>query len=172
MSTLPTLVNFPVTPLQKDIPLMQTMASEIEKSAVTMENLCAALHAAGYETQLNGDEISVLRAGCFLSVKNYPEFSKLSIRAQMQVNEKISDGELNQLLADLNKNAFHLKISAFRWDDGCVALFFSHVVFYPFGLNLANFIFALRRVAEGTHTLLEGSIRGTRFEVVMAEDAE
>ena len=109
------------------------MPTEIEKAAVSVENLCAALDAAGYETQLSGDDISVSRAGCYLSIRNYPEFYNLSIQTQMQLNEKISDIDLHELLARLNQNAFHFKTSAFRWDDVCVVLFSRTWCFTPLG---------------------------------------
>jgi hypothetical protein len=35
-----------------------------------------------------------------------------------------------------------------RWDDGEIALIGNHVIYYPFGLNMPNLIFSLRKFVD------------------------
>jgi hypothetical protein len=86
MDNKPTVVNFPVAPIQKNIPLEHTMARDIPRENVTIELLHAKLEDAGYEATIDDGEINVLRTGFNLRISNFPDHSSLRFRTLIYLN--------------------------------------------------------------------------------------
>ena len=90
MDQKPTIVNFPVTPLQKSIPTELEMTRLISKELITTDFIFAKLEEAGYEILLEEDEIFVMRTGCNLRIQNYPDHVTTRIRVQYYLNPDLS----------------------------------------------------------------------------------
>jgi len=166
MDNKPTVVNFPVAPLQKNIPLELTMARDIPRENVTIELLHAKLEDAGYEASIDDGEINVLRTGFNLRISNYPDHSSLRFRTQIYLNEQLTDEDINAFVAELNLAAYSLRVCAVRWAESDIGLFTNYVMYYPFGLNLPTFVFSLRRTVDGMQRIFDDHIKNTRFEYV------
>jgi hypothetical protein len=167
MDNKPTIVHFPVAPLQKFIPLELTMAREIPRENVTTELLHAKLEDAGYEAVIDDDEIEVKRTGFNLRIHNFPDHGSLRFRTLIYLNESLSDEEINALVAKTNVDAYAIRLAAVRWPETNIGLFSNYVVHYPFGLNLPNFVYSLRSTVDATQRIFQDHINGTRYEYVV-----
>ena len=66
----------------------------------------------------------------------------------MTLNRELTDEKLEKLSADANYRGFMVRYVAHRWDDGDVGLIGNHVIHYPFGLNMPNLIFSIRKFVD------------------------
>jgi hypothetical protein len=64
------------------------------------------------------------------------------------LNSDLSDEELQKISAQSNFRSFMLRYVTHRWDDGEVGLIGNHVLYYPFGLNMPNLIFTIRKFVD------------------------
>jgi hypothetical protein len=62
--------------------------------------------------------------------------------------ENVTGEEMQKLSADANYRGFLVRYVAHRWDDGTTSLIGNHVMYYPFGLNMPNLIFTVRKFVE------------------------
>lgn len=164
MDNKPTIVNFPIAPLQKNIPLEHIMARDIPRENVTVELLHAKLEDAGYEATIDDGEINVLRTGFNMRISNFPDHASLRFRTLVYLNEQLTDEDINTFVAEINLAAYSLRVCAVRWAESDIGLFANYVMYYPFGLNLPNFVFSLRRTVEGMQRIFDDHIKKTRFE--------
>jgi hypothetical protein len=143
------ILDFPGKSIQKTIPVEQMMPKEIAKEDITPELLCSKLQDAGYEASMSDDEISVQRSGCNLRIKCYPEHACLQIFGCYLMKKDLPEADLDEFIAQISAKSFMVNFWGTRWDDGSTGVFGSTVMYYPFGLNLPNFIFTMRRLIEG-----------------------
>jgi hypothetical protein len=165
MDQKPTIVNFPVTPLQKSIPTELEMTRLISKELITTDFIFAKLEEAGYEVLLEEDEIFVMRTGCNLRIQNYPDHVTTRIRVQYYLNPELSQEEINELVTKVNYDSFLLKLCTVRWDDGDLGLIGTYVYYYPFGFNMPNFIFILRKVIDAMKDVYENNKNNKNYFV-------
>jgi hypothetical protein len=67
-------------------------------------------------------------------------------------------------VAELNKRIFLPKFVYHRWDDGDLAIFAHHIIYFPFGLNIPNLLFSLRRFLEGVAGARTDFVKDTAFD--------
>lgn len=143
------VLQLPTQPLQKHIPLELEMAREIARENVTNELLKIRFEEAGYETMLDEDgDLYVLGTWINLRLVLYPEYASMLIRGHLTLSSDLTDDELQKLSADANYRGFMVRYVAHRWDDGDVGLIGNHVIYYPFGLNMPNLIFTIRKFVD------------------------
>ncbi len=143
------VLQLPTQPLQKHIPLELEMAREIARENVTSELLAARFEEAGYETKLDDDgDLYVLGTWVNLRIIIYPDYESMLIRGHLTLNSELTDEELQKLSADANYRGFMVRYVAHRWDNGDVALIGNHVIYFPFGLNMPNLIFSIRKFVD------------------------
>ncbi len=143
------VLQLPTQPIQKNIPLELEMAREIARDNVTGELLKARFEEAGYETQLDDDgDLYVLGTWVNLRIILYPDYASMLIRGHLLLNSKQTDEELEQLSGDANYRGVLVRYAAQRVNDGDVAVIGNHVIYYPFGLNMPNLIFSVRKFVE------------------------
>lgn len=143
------VLQLPTQPLQKIIPLELDMAREIARDNVTGELLKTRFEEAGYETQLDDEgDLYVLGTWVNLRIVLYPDYASMLLRGHLTINGDLTDEELQKLSADANYRGFMVRYVAHRWDDGDAALIGNHVIYYPFGLNMPNLIFSVRKFVE------------------------
>lgn len=143
------VLQLPTQPLQKHIPLELEMAREIARENVTSELLKIRFEEAGYETMLDEDgDLYVLGTWINLRLVLYPEYASMLIRGHLTLSNELTDDELQKLSADANYRGFMVRYVAHRWDDGDVGLIGNHVIYYPFGLNMPNLIFTIRKFVD------------------------
>ena len=125
------------------------MAREIARENVTSELLKIRFEEAGYETMLDEDgDLYVLGTWINLRLVLYPEYASMLIRGHLTLSSDLTDDELQKLSADANYRGFMVRYVAHRWDDGDVGLIGNHVIYYPFGLNMPNLIFTIRKFVD------------------------
>jgi len=129
------------------------MSKEIERENVSIELLQAKLEEAGYEAELKDGEISVQRTGCNIKIINYPEHASLRIFGIFLLKNDLAASDLDQFVAAISAKSFFVNFSGQQWEGGESGIFGSYVIYYPFGLNLPNFIFSMRRLAEGMQAM-------------------
>ncbi len=143
------LLQLPTQPLQKHIPLELEMAREIARENVTSELLKARFEEAGYETKLEEDgDLYVLGTWINLRIILYPDYASMMIRGHLTLNSELTDEEIQRISANANYRGFMVRYVAHRWDDGDVGLIGNHVIYYPFGLNMPNLIFCIRKFVD------------------------
>ncbi len=143
------VLQLPTQPLQKHIPLELEMAREIARENVSSELLKARFEEAGYETKLDDDgDLYILGTLVNLRIVLYPEYASMLIRGHLTLNSQITDEELQKLCADANYRGFLVRYATHRWDDDDVGLIGNHVIYYPFGLNMPNLIFTIRKFVD------------------------
>ncbi len=143
------VLQLPTQPLQKHIPLELEMAREIARDNVTSELLKIRFEEAGYETMLDEDgDLYVLGTWINLRLVLYPEYASMLIRGHLTLSSDLTDDDLQKLSADANYRGFMVRYVAHRWDDGDVGLIGNHVIYYPFGLNMPNLIFTIRKFVD------------------------
>lgn len=143
------VLQLPTQPLQKHIPLELEMAREIARENVTSELLKARFEEAGYETKLEEDgDLYVLGTWINLRIILYPDYASMMIRGHLTLNSELTDEEIQRISADANYRGFMVRYVAHRWDDGDVGLIGNHVIYYPFGLNMPNLIFCIRKFVD------------------------
>ena len=157
------LIPFPKTGPQVFIPSELHMPREIPRDQVTLELLQQILSEAGYECTLEGEAIYLLRSGCGLRLRLEPEYSFVRINALYTLNPSLTPESIYALLARLNEDYTFLKLTHYRWDDGDLALWANHMVHFPFGLNLPNLLFSVRKVNETMVYLYNDSLKGSPF---------
>ena len=72
----------------------------------------------------------------------------MMIRGHLTLNSELTDEEIQKISADANYRGFMVRYVAHRWDDGDVGLIGNHVIYYPFGLNMPNLIFCIRKFVD------------------------
>ena len=143
------VLQLPTQPLQKHIPLELEMAREIARENVTSELLKARFEEAGYEIKLEEDgDLYVLGTWINLRIILYPDYASMMIRGHLTLNSELTDEEIQKISADANYRGFMVRYVAHRWDDGDVGLIGNHVIYYPFGLNMPNLIFCIRKFVD------------------------
>ena len=148
------LLQLPTQPLQKSIPLELTMTREIDRDNVTNEVLKAKFEEAGYEILIEEDgDLTILRSGIYLRLTNFNKHGSLRLRGQLILNEQLSQLELDEFISELNYKSYSIRYAGHRWEDGGLALFGNYVVYYPFGLNLPNLIFAVRLFVDSMRSI-------------------
>ena len=125
------------------------MAREISRDNVTGEVLKARFEEAGYETDLDDEgDLYVLGTWVNLRIVLYPDYASMLIRGHLTINSELTDEELQKLSADANYRGFLARYVAHRLDDDEAELIGNHVIYYPFGLNMPNLIFCVRKFVE------------------------
>jgi len=157
------LIPFPKTGPQAFIPSELHMPREIPRDQVTLELLQQILSEAGFECTHEGEAIYLLRSGCGLRLRLEPEYSFVRINALYTLNPSLTPESIYALLARLNEDYTFLKLTHYRWDDGDLALWANHMVHFPFGLNLPNLLFSVRKVNETMVYLYNDSLKGSPF---------
>jgi hypothetical protein len=143
------VLQLPTQPLQKNIPLELEMAREIARENVTGELLKARFEEAGYETKLDDDgDLYILGTLVNLRIILYTDYASMLIRGHLTLNSELTDEELQKLSAEANYGGFLVRYVAHRWDDSDVGLIGNHVIYYPFGLNMPNLIFCIRKFVD------------------------
>ncbi len=143
------VLQLPTQPLQKHIPLELEMAREITRENVNCEVLKARFEEAGYEAKLDEDgDLYILGTWVNLRIVLYPDYASMLIRGHLTLNSELTDEELRKLSADANYRGFMVRYVTHRWNDEDVGLIGNHVIYYPFGLNMPNLIFTIRKFVE------------------------
>lgn len=143
------VLQLPTHPLQKHIPLELEMAREIARENVSAELLKARFEEAGYETSLDEDgDLYLLGTWVNLRIILYPDHAALLIRGHLTLNSALTDDELQKISAKANFRSFLVRYAAHRWDDGDVGLIGNYVVYFPFGLNMPNLIYSIRKFVD------------------------
>ncbi len=143
------VLQLPTQPLQKHIPLELDMAREITRENVNCEVLNARFEEAGYEAKLDEDgDLYILGTWVNLRIVLYPDYASMLIRGHLTLNSELTDEELRKLSADANYRGFMVRYVTHRWNDEDVGLIGNHVIYYPFGLNMPNLIFTIRKFVE------------------------
>jgi hypothetical protein len=151
------VLQLPTHPLQKNIPLELEMVREIARENVSAELLKARFEEAGYEAKLeDDDDLYLLGTWVNLRIITYPDHAALLIRGHLTLNSELTDEDLQRISAEANFRSFMVRYATFRWDDGEVGLIGNHVVHYPFGLNMPNLIFCIRKFVDTLRSYYEG----------------
>ena len=143
------LLKLPTHPLQKTIPVELEMAREIARENVSAELLKARFEEAGYEAKIDDEgDLYILGTLVNLRIVLYPDYACMLIRGHLTLNGDLSDEELQNISAKSNLHSFMLRYVTFRWNDGEVGLIGNHVLYYPFGLNMPNLIYTIRKFVD------------------------
>jgi len=143
------VLQLPTHPLQKHIPLELEMAREIARENVSAELLKARFEEAGYETSLDEDgELFLLGTWVNLRIIVHPDHAALMIRGHLTLNSELKDEDLQKICAEANFRSFLVRYVTFRWGDGEVGLIGNYVLHYPFGLNMPNLIYSVRKFVD------------------------
>jgi hypothetical protein len=143
------VLQLPTQPLQKNIPVELEMVREIARENVTGESLKARFEEAGYEAKLDDDgDLYILGTWVNLRIVLYPDYASMLIRGHLTLNSELTYEELQKLSAKANYGGFLVRYVAHRWDDSDVGLIGNHVIYYPFGLNVPNLIFCIRKFVD------------------------
>lgn len=157
------IVPFPKAVPQAFIPSELTMPRELLRDQVTLEVIQQILSEAGYESTLEGEAVYIQRTGCGLRLRVESDFSFLRINALYYLNPALSPEAVHALVAQLNDDYQVLKLTHHRWDDGDLGLWSSTQIHYPFGLNIPNFLFMVRKVNETMVYLYNNDLKGTNL---------
>ena len=143
------VLKLPTQPLQKNIPLELEMAREIARENVTSEVLKVRFEEAGYETKLDEDgDLFILGTWVNLRIIIYPDYASMLIRGHLTLNSELTDDELQKLCVEANYGGFLVRFATHRWDNNEVGLIGNHVIYFPFGLNMPNLIFTVRKFVD------------------------
>jgi hypothetical protein len=143
------VLQLPTHPLQKNIPLELEMAREIARENVSAELLKARFEEAGYEVMLEEDgDLFFIGTWVNLRILIYPLQAVLHLRGHLNLNTNLKDHELQKICAEANFNSFLVRYFTHRWDDGEIGLIGNYVLHYPFGLNMPNLIFSIRKFVD------------------------
>ncbi len=143
------VLKLPTQPLQKNIPLELEMAREIARENVTSEVLKVRFEEAGYETKLDEDgDLFILGTWVNLRIIIYPDYASMLIRGHLTLNSELTDDELQKLCVEANYGGFLVRFATHRWDNNEVGLIGNHEIYFPFGLNMPNLIFTVRKFVD------------------------
>lgn len=143
------VLQLPTHPLQKNIPLELEMAREIARENVRVELLKVRFEEAGYETNLDEDgDLYLMGTWVNLRILHYPDHTALLIRGHLTLNSELKDEDLQRISAEANFKSFMVRYVTHRWSDGEVGLIGNYVLHYPFGLNMPNLIFSIRKFVD------------------------
>jgi hypothetical protein len=143
------VLKLPTQPLQKTIPVELEMAREIARDNVSAELLQARFEEAGYETKIDDEgDLYILGTLVNLRIVLYPDYACMLIRGHLTLNSDLSDEELQKISAQSNFRSFMVRYVTHRWDDGEIGLIGNHVLYYPFGLNMPNLIYTIRKFVD------------------------
>jgi hypothetical protein len=159
-----TLLPFPKSPAPGALHKEPTMVHEISRDQVTFERLFETITMAGFEAEIQEDDIFIRGTGCGVRLEIHSGAGVVQIRAVLVLNKNLTDPAAEALCGDLNKRLLVSKFVAHRWDDGDIGLFISYSVHYNFGLNVPNFLFVLRRFIESCQAIYRNEIEGTRLD--------
>lgn len=140
------------------------MVHEISRDQVTLDRLFETITMAGFEAEIQEDDIFIRGTGCGLRLEIHPSTGVVQIRAVLVLNRTLTDPAAEVFCGSLNKRLLVSKFVAHRWDDGDLGLFISYAVHYNFGLNVPNFLFVLRRFTESCQAIYRNEIEGTRLD--------
>ena len=143
------VLQLPTHPLQKNIPLELEMAREIARENVSAELLKARFEEAGYETSLDEDgDLYLLGTWVNLRIIVHPDHAALMVRGHLTLNSELQDEDLQKICAEANFNSFLVRYVTHRWEDGEIGLIGNYVLHYPFGLNMPNLIYSIRKFVD------------------------
>ena len=140
------------------------MVHEISRDQVTFERLFETITMAGFEAEIQEDDIFIRGTGCGVRLEIHSGAGVVQIRAVLVLNRNLTDPAAEALCGDLNKRLLVSKFVAHRWDDGDIGLFISYSVHYNFGLDVPNFLSILRRFIESCQAIYRNEIEGTRLD--------
>jgi hypothetical protein len=143
------VLQLPTHPLQKHIPLELEMAREIARENVSAELLKARFEEAGYEAMLEEDgDLFLLGTWVNLRIIVHPDHAALMVRGHLTLNSELNDDDLQKICAEANFRSFLVRYVTYRWGDGEVGLIGNYVLHYPFGLNMPNLIYSVRKFVD------------------------
>ena len=143
------VLQLPTHPLQKNIPLELEMAREIARENVSAELLKARFEEAGYEAMLEEDgDLFLLGTWVNLRIIVHPDHAALMVRGHLTLNSELNDEDLQKICAEANFRSFLVRYVTYRWGDGEVGLIGNYVLHYPFGLNMPNLIYSVRKFVD------------------------
>jgi len=70
------------------------------------------------------------------------------IRGHLTLNSELKDEDLQKICAEANFRSFLVRYVTFRWGDGEIGLIGNFVLHYPFGLNMPNLIYSVRKFVD------------------------
>ena len=150
------LLKLPTQPLQKTIPVELEMAREIDRDNVSAELLKARFEEAGYEVILEEDgDLSILGTRVNLRISIYPAHAAIHLRGYLILSNELKNNDLQAICAEANSKSFLVLYMTHRWNDGDIGLFGSYVLHYPFGLNMPNLIYSVRKFVESVRGYYE-----------------
>ncbi len=143
------VLQLPTHPLQKNIPLELEMAREIARENVSAELLKARFEEAGYEAMLEEDgDLFLLGTWVNLRIIVHSDHAALMVRGHLTLNSELNDEDLQKICAEANFRSFLVRYVTYRWGDGEVGLIGNYVLHYPFGLNMPNLIYSVRKFVD------------------------
>ena len=141
------------------------MPKEISKKDVSAELLASMIEEAGYEAEVDEEgDISILNTGFHTRIEVYVDSATLRFRAAITLNTYATNQDVEALVAEMNKRMLLPKFVYHRWDDGDLAIFAHLVTYFPFGLNVPNLLFGLRRFLEGVSGARNDFVKDTAFD--------
>ena len=141
------------------------MTKEIVKKDVTSELLASRIEEAGYEVEVEEDgDVSILNTGFNTRIEVFEDSGILRFRAAIVLSPNSANQDVESLVAELNKRIFLPKFVYHRWDDGDLAIFAHNIIYFPFGLNVPNLLFGLRRFLEGVAGARTDFVKDTAFD--------
>lgn len=142
-----------------------SMTKEIAKKDVTADLLATRIEEAGYEVELDEDgDVSIQKTGFNTRLEVIEEYSSLRLRAAIVLHSSTKNQDAEALVSEINKRFFLPRFVYHRWEDGDIAIIANHVVLFPFGLNMPNLLFGLRRFLEGVAGAKKDFVEDTAFD--------
>jgi hypothetical protein len=145
--------------------LEKMMTKELTKKEMNSDLLASKIEEAGYEVEVDEDgDVSILNTGFNTRIEVFEDSGILRFRAGIVLNQNAANQDVETLVAELNKRIFLPKFVYHRWDDGDLAIFAHHIIHFPFGLNVPNLLFSLRRFLEGVAGARTDFVKDTAFD--------
>jgi hypothetical protein len=141
------------------------MTKEISKKDVTAELLASRIEESGYEVEVDEDgDIGIVNTGFNTRIEVFEDNACLRFRSAIVLNSNALNQDVEALVGEMNKKLFLPKFVYHRWDDGDLAIFAHTIIHFPFGLNVPNLLFSLRRFLEGVAGARADFVKDTAFD--------
>ena len=121
---------------------------QIPREDVSIELLVSLIENSGYRCQANEEFIDVISTPFATRVRFSKDYPTLKILCFLKLKSDIDLSDAYELEGKIHRSVSMVQAVCQGWEDGTSSLVLEYQFYFPFGLNMANFMYCLRMVGD------------------------
>jgi hypothetical protein len=139
---------------------------QIKVDEITLELVSSIFSEAGYRNSACNDYLDILSSPFNMRVRKDQDYPVLRILGFIGLKSNIEIEDAYRLEAEIHRSYPMVQAVSCKSDDGDATLMLEYPFYYPFGLNMANFLYCFRKITDIAFLITRNHGKNPRYFVV------